>query len=63
MVERTIEMKILPGDDLSHKADYNSNFKKYFKEEKLGSLNSLSNKGLLSTLLRIFFRKSSVRIE
>ena len=31
MVERTIEMKILPGDDLSHKADYKSNFKKYFK--------------------------------
>ena len=63
MVERTIEMKILPGDDLSHKADYNSNFKKYFKEEEVDSLNSLSNKGLLSTLLRIFFRKSSVRIE
>ena len=48
MVERTIEMKILPGDDLSHKADYNSNFKKYFKEE-VESLNSLSNTGLLST--------------
>ena len=62
MVERTIEMKILPGDDLSHKADYNSNFKKYFKEE-VDSLNLLSNKGLLSTLLRIFFKKNSVRIE
>ena len=59
MVERTIEIKILPGDDLSHKADYNSNFKKYFKEE-LDSLNLLSNKGLLSTLLRIFFRKKTL---
>ena len=50
-------MKILPGDDLSHKADYNINFKKYLKEEEVESLNSLSNKGLLSTLLKIFFRK------
>ena len=57
MVERIIEMKILPSDDLSHKADYNSNFKKYFKEEEVDSLNSLSNTGLLSTVLRIFFRK------
>ena len=56
-------MKILPSDDLSHKADYNSNFKKYFKEEEVDSLNSLSNTGLLSTLLRIFFRKNSVTIE
>ena len=56
-------MKILTGDDLPDKADYNSNFKKYFKEEEVDSLNSLSNKGLLSTLLRIFFRKNSVRIE
>ena len=40
-------MKILPGDYLSHKADYNSNFKKYFKEEEVESLNSLSNIGIL----------------
>ena len=39
-------MKILQGDYLSHKADYNSNFKKYFKEE-VESLNSQSNIGLL----------------
>ena len=43
-------MKILPGDDLPHKADYNSNFKKCIKEEEVDSLNSLSNTGLLSTL-------------
>ncbi len=48
-------MKILPGDDLPHKADYKSNFRKYFKEEEIDSLNSLTNKGLLSALLRIFF--------
>ena len=63
MVERTIEMKILPGDDLSYKADYNSNFKKYFKEEEVDSLNSLSRIGLLSILLRKFFRKNFVRME
>ena len=56
-------MKILPGDDLPHKADYKSNFRKYFKEEELDSLNSLTNKGLLSALLIIFFWKNSVRIE
>ena len=56
-------MKILPGDDLPHKADYKSNFRKYFKEEEIDSLNSLTNKGLLSALLRIFFWKNSVRIE
>ncbi len=60
MLKRTIEMKILPSDDLSHKADYKSNFKKYFKEEEVVSLNSLSNTGLLSTLLKIFFRKKFV---
>ena len=58
MLKRTIEMKILPSDDLSHKADYNSNFKKYFKEEEVVSLNSLSNTGLLSALLKTFFRKT-----
>ena len=56
-------MKILPGDDLQHKADYKSNFRKYFKEEEIYSLNSLTNKGLLSELLRIFLWKNSVRIE
>ena len=56
-------MKILHGDDLPHKDDYKSNFRKYFKEEEIDSLNSLTNKGLLSALLRIFFWKNSVRIE
>ena len=31
-------MKILPGDDLPHKADYKSNFRKYLKDEELDSL-------------------------
>ena len=57
IVEGTIELKILPGDELSHRSDYNSNFKKYIKEEAQ-SLNSISNTGLLSMLLRIFFENT-----
>ena len=53
-------MKILPGDDLSHRSDYNYNFKKYFKEEKVDAVNSLSNSEFLSKLYKIFFRINSV---
>ena len=59
MVERTIEMKILPGDDLSHKADYNSNFKKYFKEELVDYSNTQSTKGLLLPSLQTFLQQSN----
>ena len=59
MVERTIEMKILSGDDLSHKADYNSNFKKYFKEELVDYPNTHSSRGLLLPSLKNFLKQSN----
>ncbi len=60
IVEGTIELKILPGDELSHRSDYNSNFKKYFKEEKVNAGDLLSNSGFLSKIYKIFFRINSV---
>ena len=32
MVKGTIDMKILPSDDLSHKPDYDKNWRKYTQE-------------------------------
>ena len=47
-------MKILPSDDLSHKPDYNKNYKKYFQEELVDYSNTSSATGLLLDSLKIF---------
>ena len=49
-------MKILPSDDLSHKPDYNRNYKKYFKEELVDYSNTHSTKGLLLPSLKTFLQ-------
>ena len=51
-------MKILPGDDLSHKPDYNRNYKKYFKE-LVDYSNTHSTKGLLLPSLKNFLQQSN----
>ena len=51
-------MKILPSDDLSHKLDYNRNYKKYFKEELVDYSNTQSTKGLLLPSLKTFLQQS-----
>lgn len=50
-------MKILPSDDLSHKPDYNRNFKKYFKREVVDNVNTSLSKGLMLQLLRILLQR------
>ena len=50
-------MKILPSDDLSHKPDYNRNFKKYFKREVVDIVNTSLSKGLMLQLLRILLQR------
>ena len=52
-------MKILPSDDLSHKADYNRNYKKYFKEELVDDSNTHSTKRLLLPSLKNFLQQSN----
>jgi len=52
-------MKILPSDDLSHKLDYNRNYKKYFKEELVDYSNTQSTKGLLLPFLKTFLQQSN----
>ena len=51
-------MKILPSDDLSHKPDYNINYKKYFKE-LVDYSNTHSTKGLLLPSLKNFLQQSN----
>ena len=50
-------MKILPSDDLSHKPDYNRNYKKYFKEELVDYLNTQSTIEFLLSLLKTFLQR------
>ena len=52
-------MKILPSDDLSHKPDYNRNYKKYFKEELVDYSNTQSTTGLLFHSLKTFLQQSN----
>ena len=55
MREGTIDMKILPSDDLSHKPDYNRNYKKYFKEN---TVEPQSKPGLLNRVKQLLGLKS-----
>ena len=52
-------MKIFPSDDLSHKPDYNKNYKKYFKEELVDYSNTQSTKGLLLPSLKNLLQQSN----
>ena len=52
-------MKILPSDDLSHKPDYNRNYKKYFKEELVDYSNTHSTEALLLPSLKNFLQQSN----
>ncbi len=52
-------MKILPSDDLSHKPDYNRNYKKYFKEELVDYSNIHSTTGLLLNSLKTLLQQSN----
>ena len=52
-------MKILPSDDLSHKPDYNKNYKRYFKEEFADYSNTKSTTGMLLPSLKTFLRQSN----
>ena len=52
-------MKTLPSDDLSHKPDYNKNYKKYFKEELVDYSNKQSTTGLLLHSLKTFLQQSN----
>ena len=52
-------MKILPSDDLSHKPDYNRNYRKYFKEETVeNTVNTQSKPGLLVRVKQLLGLKS-----
>ena len=55
-------MKILPSDDLSHKPDYNRNYKKYFQEELVDYSNTNSTKGLLLPSLKTFLQQSNKKL-
>ena len=54
-------MKILPSDDLSHKPNYNRNYKKYFKEELIDYSNTHSTTGLLLHSLKTFLQQSNMK--
>ena len=56
-------MKILPSDDLSHKPDYNKNYKKYFKKEFVDYLKTHQTKGLLFPSLKIFLNRIVISIK
>ena len=59
MVKGTIDMKILPSDDLSNKPDYNRNYRKYFKEEVVeNTVNTQSKPGLLNRVKQLLGLKS-----
>ena len=59
MREGTIDMKILPSDDLSNKPDYNRNYKKYFKEEVVeNTVEPQSKPGLLYRVKQLLGLKS-----
>ncbi len=53
-------MKILPSDDLSHKLDYNRDYKKYFKEELIDKVNTQKTKALSFPLLKAFLHRSII---
>ena len=55
MREGTIDMKILPSDDLSNKPDYNRNYKKYFREN---TVEPQSKPGLLNRVKQLLGLKS-----
>ena len=55
MREGTIDMKILPSDDLSHKPDYNKNWRKYTQEN---TVEPQSKPGLLSRVKQLLGLKS-----
>lgn len=55
MREGTINMKILPSDDLSHKPDYNKNWRKYTQEN---TVEPQSKPGLLSRVKQLLGLKS-----
>ena len=56
-------MKILPSDDLSHKPDYNKNYKKYFKKELVDYLNTQPTKGLLFPSLKTFLNRIVISLK
>ena len=55
MVKGTIDMKILPSDDLSNKPDYNKNWKKYTQEN---TVEPQSKPGLLYRVKQLLGLKS-----
>ena len=55
MREGTIDMKILPSDDLSNKPDYNKNWKKYTQEN---TVEPQSKPGLLYRVRQLLGLKS-----
>ena len=55
MREGTIDMKILPSDDLSHKPDYNKNWRKYTQEN---TVEPQSKPGLLVRVKQLLGLKS-----
>lgn len=55
MREGTIDMKILPSDDLSNKPDYNKNWKKYTQEN---TVEPQSKPGLLNRVRQLLGLKS-----
>ena len=55
MREGTIDMKILPSDDLSNKPDYNKNWKKYTQEN---TVEPQSKPGLLYRVKQLLGLKS-----
>ena len=55
MVEGTIDMKILPSDDLSNQPDYNKNWRKYTQEN---TVNTQSKPGLLNRVKQLLGLKS-----
>ena len=55
MVKGTIDMKILPSDDLSNKPEYNKNWKKYTQEN---TVEPQSKPGLLNRVKQLLGLKS-----
>ena len=55
MREGTQYMKILPSDDLSHKPDYNRNYRKYFREN---TVEPQSKPGLIARVKQLLGLKS-----
>ena len=55
MVKGTIDMKILPSDDLSNKPDYDKNWRKYTQEN---TVEPQSKPGLLNSVKQLLGLKS-----